>query len=378
MAINAKPGDTVRFLNSVGGGKVVRIVDSIAYVEDSDGFEVPVQLRECVVVDPVRSLGFTERPEILPKEKPASKQTSTPAPAPAPKLKEVLNSIETPDGDVMNVVLGFEPTDIKALSQSKFEGYLVNDSNYWLFAVIMTRSNEARLWTRRFAGLIEPNMEEHVMTFETADLAEADRMIVQIVAYKEGRPFEAKAPASVELKLDTTKFAKLHCFRGNTYFEGPVIAFDIIRNDQAASAQVHPEPEVIARAMRGGAPKEEDRRSKKTATLRRPAGNEPVVVDLHASELFDDMRGLSSADILNRQIDRFTEVMTAHRNDAGRKIVFIHGKGEGVLRQALMKELTHRFKGHDVQDASFQEYGYGATQVTIRPMAAAKNKGEKR
>ncbi len=37
-----------------------------------------------------------------------------------------------------------------------------------------------------------------------------------------------------------------------------------------------------------------------------------------------------------------------------------------------MKELNHRFKGHDVQDASFQEYGYGATQVTIRPMAAKK------
>ena len=37
-----------------------------------------------------------------------------------------------------------------------------------------------------------------------------------------------------------------------------------------------------------------------------------------------------------------------------------------VYRQALMKELTHRYKGHDVQDASFQQYGFGATQVTIR------------
>ena len=45
--------------------------------------------------------------------------------------------------------------------------------------------------------------------------------------------------------------------------------------------------------------------------------------------------------------------------------MFIHGKGEGVLRQALMKELNHRYKGHQAQDASFREYGYGATQVTI-------------
>ena len=92
-----------------------------------------------------------------------------------------------------------------------------------------------------------------------------------------------------------------------------------------------------------------------------------IVVDLHASELLDTTAGLSPADILNLQIDRFTEVMQQNMKHIGQKIVFIHGKGEGVLRQAIMKELNHRFKGHDVQDASFREYGFGATQVTIRP-----------
>ncbi|MDE6098116.1 MAG: Smr/MutS family protein, partial [Muribaculaceae bacterium] len=90
-----------------------------------------------------------------------------------------------------------------------------------------------------------------------------------------------------------------------------------------------------------------------------------IVVDLHASELLDDMRGLSNADILNYQVDRFREVMDANARNKGQRIVFIHGKGEGVLRQALMKELNHRYKGHQVQDASFREYGFGATQVTI-------------
>ena len=36
----AKIGDTVRFLNSVGGGKITRIEDKIAYVDDG-GFETP-------------------------------------------------------------------------------------------------------------------------------------------------------------------------------------------------------------------------------------------------------------------------------------------------------------------------------------------------
>ena len=47
------------------------------------------------------------------------------------------------------------------------------------------------------------------------------------------------------------------------------------------------------------------------------------------------------------------------------KIVIIHGKGEGVLRQALLQELKKKYPRCQSQDASFREYGFGATQVTI-------------
>jgi hypothetical protein len=91
-----------------------------------------------------------------------------------------------------------------------------------------------------------------------------------------------------------------------------------------------------------------------------------LVIDLHIAELVDTTAGLSNSDMLNLQVDKFREVMDANLKNYGMKIIFIHGKGEGVLRQAIMKELKHRYKGHDVQDASFREYGFGATQVTIK------------
>ena len=50
----------------------------------------------------------------------------------------------------------------------------------------------------------------------------------------------------------------------------------------------------------------------------------------------------------------------------GKKIIFIHGKGEGVLRHTIIHELNYRYKKCTYQDASFREYGYGATQVTIK------------
>ena len=47
-----KKGDNVRFLNAVGGGVVARVdeANKMVYVEDADGFEVPVLERECVLI----------------------------------------------------------------------------------------------------------------------------------------------------------------------------------------------------------------------------------------------------------------------------------------------------------------------------------------
>ena len=49
----AQVGDIVRYLDSVGGGTIVRIDGQMAYV-DEDGFETPVLLKQCVVVTPAQ------------------------------------------------------------------------------------------------------------------------------------------------------------------------------------------------------------------------------------------------------------------------------------------------------------------------------------
>ena len=66
------------------------------------------------------------------------------------------------------------------------------------------------------------------------------------------------------------------------------------------------------------------------------------------------------------QVDRFHAVMEEYADRKGQRIVFIHGKGEGVLRAAIEKELKTRYKSCEYQDASFREYGFGATMVKIR------------
>lgn len=362
-----KVGDTVRYLNAVGGGRVMRISDGIAYVDD-EGFETPVPVRECVVIG--NSHVFGNGNSSIP-----SKEADEPKKKAAPKPSAILDDdeaalthlpvVETATGNVLNIVLGFEPVEIKTLSQSDFDAYIVNDSNYYIFVSVMTRESGTKEWTPRYDGVIEPNIQEFTFSLHQSDLPHLDRICVQYAAFKRDRAFEAKAPGSVEFKIDATKFARLHCFRPNPYFDSPVIAFEINVNDRVQHDMPEINPAQLKRGIQEKA-REERRNAPVQSKSSKPSGK-IIVVDLHASELLDTTAGLSPADILNLQIDRFTEVMQQNMKHIGQKIVFIHGKGEGVLRQAIMKELNHRFKGHDVQDASFREYGFGATQVTIRP-----------
>ena len=110
----------------------------------------------------------------------------------------------------------------------------------------------------------------------------------------------------------------------------------------------------------------EDRRAPQTIIKKKATDSTILEVDLHINELLDNTHGLSNTDMLNYQLEKFHEVLAKYANKKGQKIVFIHGKGEGVLRKAIEKELKTRYKNYYYQDASFREYGFGATMVTIK------------
>lgn len=360
----AKIGDTVRYLNATGGGKIVKIEGNIAYV-DEDGFETPVLLRECVVVATAGS-----EPSKTTFVKVKEEKTMTPVPEKVEQPRYVpepeLPVEETPEGNSINLVLAFEPVEPKKLSETEFDAFIVNDSNYYISYYVAVHADDNSQWSLLSTGVIEPNIQQLIATIERSRLPQFDHILVQYFAYKQQSDFEVKRPASVEFAFDTTKFFKLHCFKQNIYFDTDVIALDVVKDDKPMIRGRKPDGEALRKAML--AKKRVDSRPVKRPVVKRNdrKNGDVIEVDLHINELLDSTRGLSNADILNCQIDEFRRVMDENLKNKGQKIVFIHGKGEGVLRQALIKELNHRYKNHDVQDASFREYGFGATQVTIR------------
>ena len=100
-------------------------------------------------------------------------------------------------------------------------------------------------------------------------------------------------------------------------------------------------------------------------SVKKPAKDEILEVDLHAHALLDTTDGLSATEIKDYQMKVFRQTMDEYRKDKGRRIVFIHGNGDGVLRKAILTELKYSYKTCRHQDASFQQYGFGATMVTI-------------
>ena len=157
-------------------------------------------------------------------------------------------------------------------------------------------------WISRYNGIVEPNTQIFLEEFGKEELNDLERICVQLIAFKKD------------------KQQKVH----------------------------------------------EDRRVPQTIVKKKVTDSSILEVDLHITELLDNTNGLSNADMLDYQLEKFHEVLAKYAANKGQKIVFIHGKGDGVLRKAIEKELKTKYKQYYYQDASFREYGFGATMVTIK------------
>ena len=91
----------------------------------------------------------------------------------------------------------------------------------------------------------------------------------------------------------------------------------------------------------------------------------PPEFDLHIEKLVKNYKGMNNFDILNMQ----SETAKRHIEFAIRnripKIVFIHGVGEGILK-AELDFLLGRYDNVVFQDANYQKYGLGATEIYFK------------
>lgn len=348
-------GDIVRFLNDVGGGRVVEVKNGRVTVEDEDGFRIPVPERECVIVESatVRDV------EMKPSEKNFS------------------GELQTKSGDILDLSLAYAPVDANRPDMSDFGVYLLNETNYSVYLQYVSYDADG-MCRLEYAGTSSPYSREKIFTLNRNRLGEMRRKYtVKILPFKENKAFGIKPFYEIHPVVDPKIFIKKSSYKENEYLDIPAMIVPLVKEDRQIVADMAEFTREQLRELmdKGRSDRKDGRQAGKTEGDRRAAENDALVdrvsngvleVDLHADNILETSAGMSSSDILNYQLDFFRNVMNRYyRRKKGTRIVFIHGKGDGVLRQALLKTLKNEYPMCKSQDASFREYGYGATMVIL-------------
>ena len=344
-----KIGDKVRYLNAVGGGVITRIGEKgVVTVLEEDGFETPVLANDVVVVADTNELNFVS------ESKSKLDTTTTAQTVEKPQYKFDIAE-ETPEGESINVSLAFVPVNIKSLQNTDMEMFVINESNYYIDFQILTGNVTVSVHT---ADTIEPQTKLFITDVRKDEVNDYEFVRFQGFAYKQTTKFDAKPALDVAVRINPVDFYKLHRFEENDFFEAKAMLVNLIENDYPPIKYLIDDKQ-LQEAMHDKRPQPTKRQ------FAPPRKSQIIEVDLHIHELIDNFANLDNADMLRIQLDKFHSVMKENINKKGQKIVFIHGKGEGVLRKEITELLRKQYKNASFQDASFQQYGFGATQVNI-------------
>ncbi len=344
-----KVGDKVKFLNDVGGGVITQVVTkNMVHVENEDGFEIPVLTTEIILAgDQPVTIDNPSVQDFVQQAKP--KQEVVPEPKP---VKEEIVLIK--GNDEPNFHLAFVPDNERNPLDGAIKIYLVNDCNFHLlYHYSQFNGNE---YETQEAGQLEPNTKLMLGAISQLEIANLPEFNFQLIFYKE-KASVLGTPISKTIKINAVKFYKSGSFTKNDFFNKKAMLYKLNESEMEKVVEALTEKEV----KKASREKEPARKPKKVQQ-----SPDQIEVDLHIHELIDDTTGLSNKEILDLQMDKFREEIEAAIKSRAKKIVFIHGLGNGTLKNELRRELSYKYKKYTFQDASFQEYGYGATLVILR------------
>jgi len=337
-----KIGDKVRFLNDVGGGIVSKIVNSnLVQIIDEDGFEIPVHASELVVVG----------------QMPVIQNSST--------VVETIRNIEKVDdskpkivnleGDEYELLLAFVPQSAE-IADSDIDIYFINDSSFYCMYSVSywTKNNKLILLGRND---IEPETKEHVYTLKRTELNEKLNINITFFLYKH-REYKIYPPEQINIELSPIKFVKSSSFSENDFFDEKAFIYKI-----ATSAAENYEMSLDAKSIENAIKDKKDKKPKITQSSQRQEIEE---IDLHIQELVDNSAGMENGQMVEIQIARFTTALDLGIRAGTKRMIFIHGVGNGKLKHEIRRLLDTQYAGKvRYQDASFKEYGYGATMVIL-------------
>lgn len=370
-----KKGDKVRFLNDIGGGIVTKIIDQkMVEILNEDDFEIPVMAIDLVKVSDFEKNAFQEEKSIDEDEEFDFKKAREEAHWGRVEIEEEVeeieeeiepeNSIQYIEGnDELNLYAALVPEDSDQITESAMSLYIINDSNFQAHAMAfeLDYDDAQMIWNQN----LDSNSKIKIKTYQRAELGQFPKIRFQFLMYRFGK-FPATEPLQKDMTISPIKFYKTTSFTENDYFDKNSLIVKLNDVDLASEMdKISDEEFKKLKQEKSTADRFANTLKDKFNVSKSNSGIQEI--DLHIHELVDNHKSLSNAEMLNVQMEKFhSELALGLKNNDVKKMVFIHGVGAGTLKQELRKSLTKDYPQLYFQDASFKEYGFGATLIIIR------------
>lgn len=324
-------GDKVRFLNEVGEGTVSRIKDKLTvFVEMQDGFEIPFPVGQLV---PIHT-------ELIIDKDAENIELNHDA-----HLTDAVYFVVEPDHDFPSLINDYKLYLFNASSFNLVYTYSIKDEEYFQTVKHGEVGSYQKVLLRQVKLQFFKDYHYHK---------------IECLLYKNSF-FKAQAPIAEILHITPKGLQESKAVKHDE-FKFPVYGF-LLKDEFISINQAEPELNLIDLEKLKSI-KEFKSREKISKSSREYLKSLEKEVDLHIEELVDNTNGLSNFEMLNIQLERFEKELDAAMEKNMKKIVFIHGVGNGRLKQEIISVLKTT-KGVSFHDASYKEYGYGATQVNI-------------
>lgn len=331
-------GDIVRFISEKLEGKVSGIIDSttVNVYCDEYGFEIPAAIADLVVIH-------------------SDFNTSTRQATPGKTQPQQQKTVDIQSADT--IYLAIVPENFNNLTDSRYELFIVNDTAQTCLYTATAFNGEK--YSGIIAGNCNPDTFSSIGTYTLKDIDTQLKAInIQAIFFQKGITIP-KAAIDTQIKINPVNLCKSGSYKHTKWFDGISLLRPLDKENI-------PKAEIDEKQL-----KQAIQEKKVTADEEKPRPPKQFVgnvleIDLHINQLLETTAGMENKDMLEYQMDVFRKTLEEYKLRKGQKIVFIHGKGDGTLRQRILWELQTKYKRFHHQDASFKQYGYGATMVTIK------------
>jgi hypothetical protein len=304
-------GDKVKFINESLSGTITRLIDEKTIgVSIEDGFEIPVLKREIMITSPINAVESHDKKELPETSKIAIGESE--------------------------ISLWFEQS-----SQTWYKASLLNNSGSDILLSVTIK--QGKTFKPLFGGRIE---KKTAYLFNTLNLAELDAWGTYCfrLIFHENECDNPRAPWYLEYKFKAKDFMNPKEVNGKpTYLI--TLKPDKIEQFTLAQESIKIETKPAVDQIHISRPEE--------------------IVDIHIHQLVKNFQDISAEEAINIQLSHFSNLFEKAIALNYQKITFIHGVGNGVLKQKIWKAISGHPAVKTFYEARKEKFGYGATEVVF-------------